>query len=258
MDVSKFKIPEHWPTDAKDFAHTAISEIQELKAAMKQALLDVVDLKRALERAQAEIRELKEKGGTNSSNSSLPPSKDPPSAPPRETKPTGRKQGAQKGHPGSGRGLFPLERIDRSIDEFPRYCPVSNKQLSPDELTSLSCKRVHQVDLPEEIQLIVTEVRLHTCACPCGCGKTLTAKMPPELGNTAVGPRLKAMMALLASRYHLSKILIQEVLVDLYGPDATFSTGCISEAEAEISASLKKPYQDAREKIQTAEAVHVD
>lgn len=258
MNVLKFKIPEQWPNDAKDFARAAITEIQELKAAIKQALIDIIDQNSALERLQVEIRELKEKAGTNSSNSSLPPSKDPPSAPSRETKPTGQKQGAQKGHPGAGRKLFPFERIDRSIDAFPHFCPVSKKQLSPDELISLSYKRVHQVDLPEEIRLIVTEVRLHTCLCPCGCGRTLTAEIPPELGNTAVGPRLKAMMALLAIRFHLSKNLIREVLVDIFGPDATFSTGCISEAEEEISDALEKPYQEAREKVKTADAVNVD
>ena len=88
MDVSKFRIPEHWPSDAKEFAREGLSEIQELKNAMKQALVDIISLKDALDRSQAEILELKAKLGTNSSNSSNPPSKDPPSAPAREGKPT--------------------------------------------------------------------------------------------------------------------------------------------------------------------------
>lgn len=259
MDVSKFKIPANWPSDAKTFAQEAISEIQDLKAAMKQALSDIIGFQGALERAQVEIRELKAKIGTNSSNSHNPPSKDPPNTPvPPEPKPSGRKQGAQKGHPGAGRKLFSPERLDRSQDVFPRFCPRSMKQFSPDELISLSFQRVHQIDLPEELLLIVTEIRLHTCLCPCGCGKTISAVMPAELGNTAVGPRLKSLMALLASRYRLSKTLIQELLIDLFGSDGAISTGCISEAEKEVSEALKTPYQGALNQIRTAEAVHVD
>lgn len=157
MDVSKFKIPKHWPTDAKAFAREAISEIQDLRATMKQALGDIITLKGALEHAQAEtkelkaeIKELKAKLGTNSSNSSLPPSKDPPNTPSRESKPTGKKQGAQKGHPGTGRHFFPPERIDQFIDVFPLFCPDSNRSFSPGELTSIYFKPVQQIDLPEE------------------------------------------------------------------------------------------------------------
>jgi transposase len=65
-------------------------------------------------------------------------------------------------------------------------------------------------------------------------------------------------MGLLGSRYHLSKALIRELLIDLFGPEASFSTGCISEAEKELSTALDAPYQEAREAIKKAEAVNVD
>lgn len=253
-----FKIPRNWPKDAQAFARAAISENRELKFALKAALEDVIQMRSLLVHAQAENRDLKEKLGTNSTNSGSPPSKDPPNTPAKETRPTGKKQGAQKGHPGFGRKLFPPERVNRTQEVFPQVCPVSKRVLKPEELVSLSVKRVQQVDLPEGIQLLVTEFRLHTCRCPCGCGKTLTASMPTEFGNTAVGPRLKALMALLASRYRLSKTLIREILIDQFGPDAAFSRGCISEAEEEISESLKKPYEEAKAAAQKAPAAHVD
>lgn len=259
MDVTKFKIPEHWPLDAKAFAREAISEIQDLKTSMKQALADIICLKATVERSQAEVKELKAKLGTNSSNSSLPPSKDPPSAPAREIKPTGKKQGAQAGHRGAGRDLFPQERVNHVMNIFPSFCPTSKRSFSPGELTSIYFKPIQQVDLPDEkILLKVTEARLHTCLCPCGCGKNLEAVMPPAMGNTVVGPQLKAMMALFAGRFRLSKRLIQELLVDIFGPDAKFSTGCISEAEAEITNSLNVPYEEAREEVKKAEAFNID
>lgn len=259
MDMQKFQIPRHWPEDAKAFALEAISETQDLRTALKLALADIISLKATVECSQAEIKELKTKLGTNSSNSNLPPSKDPPSAPTRESKPTGNKQGAQKGHRGAGRSLFPPERVDHVIEVFPSSCPISQKQFSAGELAHFSFKPMQQVDLPAEaIHLRVTETRLYSGPCPCGCGTILSVAMPLSMGNTVIGSKLKAMMALLASRFRLSKRLIQELLVDLFGPDAKFSIGCISEAEAEIADSLKQPYEEAREEIKKAPAVNVD
>jgi transposase len=258
MDVSKFEVPEHWPSDAHSFVREAVSEIQGLKAALKKMVVDFARLQESLEKAQGEIRELKAKLGTNSTNSHRPPSKDPPGAPPGGTKPSGGKPGAQKGHPGSGRSLFPAERVDITWDVFPERCRISGKALRREDLISLSFRRVHQVDLPEELRLLVAEFRLHTCLCPCGCGKSISAEMPAKAGKAAAGYRLKALMALLATRFRLSKTLIQELLVDVFGPDGTFSTGCISEAEEEMTDATREPYEEAKAVIQKEPAANVD
>lgn len=259
MDVSNFQIPKHWPADAQAFARESIAEIQGLKDKMKPMILDLAALHGTLEKALEEIRELKAKLGTNSSNSHKPPRLDPPGPTPNgENTGTSKKQGAQKGHKGAGRTLFPPERVDVTRDIFPEKCPISGMTLRPEELVSLSWKRFHQVDLPEQIRPLVTEFRLHICRCPCGCGKKVFATMPADAGNTVVGPRFKALMALLATRYHLSKALIREVLIDICGPDATFSKGCISEAEAEIAQALEAPYEEAKLAVQKEPALHVD
>src|SRR5919199_3128184 len=55
---------------------------------------------------QARVRELEARLGQNSSNSSQPPSSDPPQVPPkREAMPSGRKRGGQPGHRGAYRPL---------------------------------------------------------------------------------------------------------------------------------------------------------
>jgi len=153
--------------------------------------------------------------------------------------------------------MFPPERV-HVREVFPERCPVSGQTFKPGDLVSLSWKRVQQVDLPPEIRLMITEYHLHTCPCPCGCGKNLTALMPPEAGNTAVGPRLKSLMALLATRYQLSKALIRDLLIDVFGPDAKLSTGCISEAEAELARALQNPYEGAKVAIQRGPVANVD
>ena len=76
-----------------------------------------------LESLRAEVAELRERLGQNSSNSSRPPSSDPPSVR-RQAKgeATGRKRGGQPGHQGHGRRLLPPEQVDHLIDLRPVSC----------------------------------------------------------------------------------------------------------------------------------------
>ncbi len=71
---------------------------------LRQQVATVDDLK-------AEIAELKERLGQNSSNSSKPPSTDPPSSKPKPaSEPKSRnKRGGQPGHQGKARSLKPVE-----------------------------------------------------------------------------------------------------------------------------------------------------
>ena len=79
-----------------------------------QALID--DLRQQLKAAHKEIAELRRRLDMNSSNSSKPPSSDPPWAPGSSgKKKRKRKRGAQKGHRGHHRELLPPERVDHRI-----------------------------------------------------------------------------------------------------------------------------------------------
>ena len=79
---------------------------------------------------KAEIAELRERLGQNSSNSSRPPSADPPyykPQPPRE--PRGRKRGGQPGHQGHARQFVPPEEVDHVIDLKPKRCTRCGQRL---------------------------------------------------------------------------------------------------------------------------------
>src|SRR5688572_24191985 len=72
---------------------------------------------------QQRIRELEAQLGQTSSNSSRPPSTDPPQAPPRQkAPPTGRKRGGQPGHRGAFRALLPVEQVDQIVAVVPESC----------------------------------------------------------------------------------------------------------------------------------------
>src|SRR5918995_1836119 len=80
-------------------------------------LMRIGELVEANRRLEARVAELERRLSRSSRNSSLPPSQDPPSAPPRPRRPgSGRKRGGQPGHEGSNRPLLPLELAIGSVD----------------------------------------------------------------------------------------------------------------------------------------------
>src|SRR3712207_3574812 len=95
---------------------------------------------------QQRIRKLEARLGQNSSNSSRPPSTDPPQAPPRpKAPPTGRKRGGQPGPRGAFRALLPVEQVDALVAVVPERC--RHYQQPFPEPASRRCGRVwqHQV-----------------------------------------------------------------------------------------------------------------
>src|SRR5919202_1414215 len=72
---------------------------------------------------EAEVRELRARLGQDSSNSSRPPSSDPPHVPARsKTTMSGRKRGGQPGHPGAFRSLRSVEQVDEVVVVVPEVC----------------------------------------------------------------------------------------------------------------------------------------
>jgi transposase len=69
------------------------------------------------------VHELEARLGQDSSNSSRPPSSDPPQAPrKRRVLPSGRKRGSQPGHRGAFRALLPVEQVDEMVTVVPEGC----------------------------------------------------------------------------------------------------------------------------------------
>jgi hypothetical protein len=64
---------------------------------------------------QERVHELEARLGLNSTNSSKPPSSDPPGTVRPPKKPTGKKRGGQKGHRGHHRNRVATERVNTTI-----------------------------------------------------------------------------------------------------------------------------------------------
>jgi transposase len=99
-----------------------------------QLLLEIAKLRRIIAEQAEQIaallkenQELKEKLGTNSSNSSTPPSQDP-NRKSRRSESTGKKPGGQPGHAGHRRTIYPPEKVTKTVEIRPEIGCIA-KQL---------------------------------------------------------------------------------------------------------------------------------
>jgi transposase len=203
-----------------------------------QALIKRLDEALAkINQLESKIKELEDKLNTNSSNSSKPPSQDPFRLF-RKTKKTGRKQGAQPGHQGYRRQLYPPEQVQNFHDLKPNECPSCKSQEFCEDTICTDVRQVIELpDLPPE----VTQYNIHTCQCSC-CGKHVKAKVPHE-AQYGFGPRLMGLVTMLSGEFRLSKRQVS-VLCGKLG--VRICTGSICKIHERVSRILIKPYEEVR------------
>jgi transposase len=200
------------------------------------------------------IAELERRLNRNSSNSSVPPSQDPPGAPERKRlDPSGRSQGAQTGHRGKGRKLAPIEAVDRVVEHWPERCGCGNSLAESNEEVGPPARR--QVTELPEIAVCLTEHRLHRRRCP-GCGKATRAELPADVPAGAFGPRLEAAIATLAVRNRVSRRDTVELAGELFG--AKLASGTVDAILARTGEALAEPYEDLLVSVRAAPALNVD
>lgn len=205
--------------------------------------------------ANKRIADLEARLRQNSRNSSKPPSSDPPGIERPKQESSGRKRGGQLGHEANRRELLPPERVDHFQDHWPTICEECEAPL-PSELRTEVGEPVRRqvVELPR-VQAEVTEHRLHLQQCEC-CGHATEATLPAVVPSGAFGSRLRALVALCAGRYRLSKRTTQELLSDVVGVE--LSLGSVSNIERQVSAALAAPVEEAREHLRQQPVVHAD
>jgi transposase len=200
---------------------------------------------------EAHIAELEQRLGKNSQNSSKPPSTDGPGAKPRTSKKRGkRKHGGQPGHEGHSRELLPVEQVTQAIALKPKTCECCGRALHGEGV----CPERHQVWEIPEIKATVVEYQLYQLGCT--CGHFTRAALPEGVPDGAFGPRLTATIAVLSGVYRLSKRSIESILTDLF--HIPISLGSICSCEAEASAALAQPVQEAVAAAQAADVLHAD
>ena len=205
-------------------------------------------LQQRIAQLERENAELKARLNQNSTNSSKPPSSDPPSikrVPPKQ--PTGKKRGGQHGHEAHHRALVPPEKVSESFEIRPEVCRCCGAVLMGDDPDPWR----HQVAELPPIEPTVVEYRLHRLICP-NCGTKTCGQLPAGVPRGAFGPRLQAVLSLLVGAYRLGKRPIQSLAADLFG--LTISAGMVCKLERGTSESLEAPVEELRQYVRGQDA----
>jgi len=217
-------------------------------AAQAAILALVQQYEQRLQALQRQVDQLTQRLNQNSTNSSRPPSSDPPHVKRRPPKPSsGRKRGGQPGHARQQRPLVPPEQVKQTISVMPSACRKCGQALHGED----PHPRRHQVAEIPPVQAEVTEYRLHRLSCP-DCGTRTCASLPAGVPSGAFGPRLQALLAILAGGYRLGKRPIRQLAHDLFG--LSISTGMVAKLERATADALQQPMAELEQYVRTQHA----
>jgi transposase len=207
------------------------------------------------ERLEARVGELERRLNRSSRNSSLPPSQDPPSAPPRPRgEGSGRKRGGQQGHEGRYRRLLPPEQVDEIVEHWPDRCrSCAHVFAEPECVDAAEPSRRQVAELPP-IAVRVSEHRLHRVCCP-ECAAITTAASPAA-SRWAFGPRLQAAVVTLAVRNHVSRRATTELARELFGVE--LATGTVDAIVQRTGEALAAPHTRLEQEIKASPVVYID
>lgn len=220
--------------------------IEELELANRNLQTQIEDLKGILQQVQQQLAHARVELGTNSTNSSLPPSSDRfhcKRRPPRTAGQSRKKSGGQPGHPPQQRLLVAPEQVRLHIPCKPITCRRCGQLLTGNDPHPLR----HQVaELPVVVPDVL-EYQLHRLTCSC-CHTSTCGTLPAGIKGQ-FGPRLEATLALLAGQYRLGLRPVVALVADLWGLD--ISTGMVSKLRQRTAEALVLPWAQVATYVRT-------
>ena len=198
-----------------------------------------------------EIKTLKDKNNKDSSNTSLPPSKDLYKKLNKKKK-SDKKRGGQKGHQGIHRPFVD----DALVTKFVKCVPEKSCECGGEiKVRPRKAPARHQVFELPEVKPIITEYQRYRGICNC-CKKKALAPLPKGVPTNILGPRAMAFVAQAGALYHLTKSQIQLMLKDSLGIELAIST--ISNVEKKVSGYFENIYNELEQKLRRAKHLHID
>jgi transposase len=200
----------------------------------------------------ARVKELENRLGKDSHNSSKPPSSDglgkkPVSLRPKST----RKPGGQPGH--RGKRLEFCSHPDQVVIHTPPCCQECGTDL--EEVPGQVDARRQVYDLPPQ-KLVVSEHRTEHKCCP-NCGIKNLGTFPQEVtAQVQYGPRVKALGVSLLNFQLLPFQRIADLFADLF--DASLSPGMLFCAQQEASTRLERVVTTIQKALQKTAVAHFD
>ena len=218
---------------------TTCSRCRELEARLRQVEARNLEL-------EARLRDLEDK--------IEPPKPKPfeplPTAPPKT--PTGKKRGAQPGHPPHLKKWLPLERVTKIAKYTPEHCEKCERSL--EAIANNPSPTIHQIAELPKVLAEITEHQGHSRTC--ACGHTTQATIPADVRAHTLGAKLTATMVYLAGVHGMSKRGIEETVETVFG--VPVALGTIANVEQEIREALEPEYQKVREQVADAPVKNLD
>jgi transposase len=224
-----------------------VQQLLELLATQQQTIM----------RLSQRVQELEDRLGSNSRNSSQPPSADgfnrPAPRPKSLRRSTGKKPGGQPGH--KGKTLPFSAHPDRVVEHSPQECAECGCPLDDVPPIPGATEARQVIDLPP-MQLETTEHRAHAVRCPV-CASLSRGIFPTEAADCVqYGPHIKALGLYLMSYQLLPYERTGELFTDLFG--SAPSEGTLHRAQHRASCELVEVEEAIRQAIRQAEVANFD
>lgn len=245
-------IAEISPADWAATPESVKQLVTNLMGQVEQLVQRVGSLEQQQEGLKAENQLLKEQVKQNSKNSSKPPSQDMIKgfkAKPKEA--SKRKPGAQQGHQGHERRLYPIEQCQSIENHYPGRCIECGARVRGEDPQP---HRIQIVEIPP-VHPQVSEHRFHCLECE-QCGALTRAWEETIIHGSGYGERVAAHVAVLSGQYRQSHQMVQGLLQDLFGVE--ISVGSINRLRQESSEAIAAAVQTAYEYVQGQGNVNMD
>jgi transposase len=226
---------------------------EELLQYSKEQLVDLaLQLLDEVAALKIEINELGAKLGTNSSNSSKPPSMDGlgKPAPKSRREKSGKKPGGQPGH--QGHGLKIDREPDEKVEHTPETCLECGAELPGETAKCVETRYVWEIDVI--VKLI--EHKQMSIICPF-CGAENRGEFPPEVSGTQnYGAGIRAFSATMVNYAMVSIDKTHKIMNDVL--QVPISTGTLANINAEYGEKMQPLLVEIKEKVQSSPIVHFD
>lgn len=220
-------------------------ELRETQEKLEKAL-------KRIEELEAENKQLRERLGQNSRNSSWPSSRDTGHKPKSQRKKSTKKAGGQKGH--EGHTLEFQSEPDVLEIHRPSCCQHCDQELTP-ELEIESVEKRQRLELPP-LRYLTIEHQAQSVRCP-QCGG-LNQGVFPE-GVTApvqYGTTVKQLVVYLKQEQFIPYERMRQLLADLC--ELPLSTGSLQNFIAEASSAVQPILAEIKEQVIQAQVAHAD